>query len=112
MLPSFYQACLQAQLSATQYLMLQMLVMLLQKERAVTIERLATLFAQPIQFESRRRSLQRFLLLPQLNVRVLWFPILKHWLKLHLKKTKKVKLVIDRTLRARAKFICCGSSVG
>lgn len=97
MLPSFYQACLQAQLSATQYLMLQMLVMLLQKERAVTIERLATLFAQPIQFESRRRSLQRFLLLPQLNVRVLWFSILKHWLKLHMKKTKKVKLVIDRT---------------
>ncbi|MBD2024794.1 hypothetical protein [Leptolyngbya sp. FACHB-711] len=38
-----------------------MLVALLQQERCVSIERLATLFAQPIQFESRRRNLQRFL---------------------------------------------------
>lgn len=97
MLPSFYQACLQAQLSATQYLMLQMLVILLQKERRVTIERLATLFAQPIQFESRRRTIQRFLVLPQLSIHALWFPILKHWLKINLKPTKQVKLAIDRT---------------
>lgn len=31
MLPEFYQSCFQAQLSPTQYLMLQMLVLLLQK---------------------------------------------------------------------------------
>lgn len=67
MLPSFYQACLQAQLSSIQFITLQMLVALLQKERNVSIERLATLFAQPIQYESRRRNLQRFLQLPQLN---------------------------------------------
>lgn len=97
MLPEFYQACFQAQLSATQYLMLQMLVLLLQKERRITIERLATLFAQPIQFESRRRSIQRFLVLPHLATRKLWFPILKYWLKLHFKQTKRLKLVIDRT---------------
>lgn len=97
MLPPFYQACFQAQLSGTQWVMLQMLVLLLQKERRVTIEKLATLFAQPIQFESRRRSIQRFLVLPQLSVRALWFPILKHWLKLHLKGSNQVRLVIDRT---------------
>jgi hypothetical protein len=97
MLPSFYQACFQAQLSATQYLMLQMLVLLLQKERQVTIERLATLFAQPIQFESRRRSIQRFLVLPQLSIRALWFPLLKYWLKINFQQTKRIKLAIDRT---------------
>lgn len=97
MLPSFYQACLQAQLSATQYLVLQMLVMLLQKERQVTIERLATLFAQPIKFESRRRSIQRFLVFPQLSIRALWFPLIKQWLKIHCQKTKRIKIAIDRT---------------
>lgn len=97
MLPSFYQACFQAQVSATQYLMLQMLGMLVQKERRVTIERLATLFAQPIQFESRRRSIQRFLVLPQLSIHALWFLILKYWLKSHLKPTKRIKIAIDRT---------------
>jgi hypothetical protein len=53
-----------------------MLVSLLQRERQVSLERLATLFAQPIQFESRRRNLQRFLILLQLSVKALWFPIL------------------------------------
>lgn len=97
MLPPFYQASFQAQLSATQNLMLQMLVMVLQKERQVTIERLAGLFAQPIQFESRRGSIQRFLVLPQFSIRGLWFPVLKYWLKLHFKQTKRLKLGIDRT---------------
>ena len=81
MLPSFYQACLQAQLTSIQFMTLKMLVALLQRERQVSMERLATLFAQPIQFESRRRNLQRFLQLPQLNIKALWFPIVKHWLK-------------------------------
>jgi len=58
-----------------------MLVELLQKERWVSLERLATLFAQPIQFESHRRNLQRFLMLPQLSVKALCFPIVKYWLK-------------------------------
>jgi len=77
--------------------MLQMLVMLLQKERRVTIERLATLFAQPIQFDSRRRSIQRFLVLPQLSIHALWFPLLKYWLKINFKQTRRIKLAIDRT---------------
>jgi len=77
--------------------MLQMLVMLLQKERRVTIERLATLFAQPMQFQSRRRRIQRFLVLPQLSVRALWFPWLKYWLKINFKQTRRIKLAIDRT---------------
>jgi hypothetical protein len=97
MLPPFYQACLQAQLSQAQFLTLLMLLQLLQTERNISIERLATLFAQPMLFESRRRNLQRFLVLPQLTPQALWFPILKHWLKTHFHRGQILKLVIDRT---------------
>lgn len=97
MLPPSYQACLAAQLSQIQLITLTLLVALLQKERQVSLERLATLFAQPIQFESRRRNLQRFLILPQLSAKALWFPIVKHWLKRHFKAGKRIWVVIDRT---------------
>jgi Transposase DDE domain len=97
MLPPFYQACLTAQLSQIQFLTLQMLVQLVQKERNISLERLATLFAQPIRFESRRRNLQRFLMLPQLTPQALWFPILKHWLKQQFHRGQPLQLVIDRT---------------
>lgn len=97
MLPPSYQACLAAQLSEIQLITLQMLVELLQKERQVSLERLATLFAQPIQFESRRRNLQRFLLVPQLSAQALWFPIIKYWLKQHFEYGQRLRVVIDRT---------------
>lgn len=96
-LPSSYQACLSAQLSEIQLITVQMLVALLQKERQVSLERLATLFAQPIQFESRRRNLQRFLILPQLSAQALWFPLVKYWLRQRYKAGQPVHLVIDRT---------------
>lgn len=97
MLPSFYQACLVAQLSQIHLITVQMLVELLQKERQVSLERLATLFAQPIQFESRRRNLQRFLMVPQLSAKALWFPVIKYWLKQHFERGQPVLVVIDRT---------------
>jgi hypothetical protein len=81
MLPSFYQTCLQASLTQAQYLTLQILILLLQSHRTVQLERLAALFPQPITFESRRRNLQRFLKLPQLGVKLLWFPLIKHIIK-------------------------------
>lgn len=78
--------------------MLEILVMLLQFHKTVTIEKLATVFPQPILFESRRRSIQRFLLLPQLSIKFLWFAILKHWVKIYkLKKGKRLTFAIDRT---------------
>ncbi|MFN9673747.1 MAG: hypothetical protein ACK552_14725 [Microcystis sp.] len=113
MLPSFYQACLQANLSEAQYLTRQILILLLQGHRTVQLERLAALFPQPITFESRRRNLQRFLKLPQLRVKLLWFPLIKHIIKQEFsrknknrhqrRKLKKLRhlghllLVIDRT---------------
>jgi hypothetical protein len=113
MFPQFYQTCLQANLSASQYLTIQILILLLQRHRTVQLEKLAALFPQPITFESRRRSLQRFLMLPQLSVQLLWFPLIKQIIKQEFnnknlnrqqrRRIKKLKhlghllLVIDRT---------------
>jgi hypothetical protein len=98
MLPAFYQSCFQNVLTPTQYTMLRILVLLLQFHKSVTIEKLATVFPQPILFESRRRSIQRFLLVPNLSIKVLWFPLLKRWIKNYkLKKGKRLTLAIDRT---------------
>lgn len=97
MVPSFYQTCLHAQLTDAQFITLEILVELLQKERRISIERLATLFPQPILFESRRRNLQRFLHLPQLTPQAIWFPILKQWIKRHHRHGKPLQIVIDRT---------------
>lgn len=78
--------------------MLQILVLLLQFHKTVTIEKLATVFPQPIRFESRRRSIQRFLLVPQLSIKTIWFPLLKRWVKdQKLKKGKQLIFAIDRT---------------
>ncbi len=78
--------------------MLQIIGLLLQFPKTVTIEKLATVLPQPILFESRRRSIQRCLLLPQLSIKFLWFPILKHWVKIFkLKKGKRLTFAIDRT---------------
>ncbi len=97
MLPQFYQTCLQSQLSETQFVTLEILVELLQQERRVTIERLATLFPQPILFDSRRKAIQRFLILPQLTPEAIWFPIVKQWIKRHCPRTAPLQIVMDRT---------------
>jgi len=78
--------------------MLEILIMLLQFHKTVTIEKLATVFPQPIKFESRRRSIQRFLLLPQLSIQYLWFPLVKRWVK-NSRKSQEKQLIfaIDRT---------------
>lgn len=98
MLPKFYQNCFQNVLTPGQYKMLSILIMLLQFHKTVTIEKLATVFPQPIRFESRRRSIQRFLLLPQLTIQYLWFPLIKKWIKnSQITKEKRLIFAIDRT---------------
>ncbi len=98
MLPKFSQNCFQNLLTPAQYKMLEILVVLLQFHKTVRIEKLATVFPQPILFESRRRSIQRFLLLPQLSIPYLWFPVIKRWVKNSLKPgDKQLIFAIDRT---------------
>ena len=81
MLPASYQTTLRAHLSAAQYLTLQLLLLLLQVHRQVKLSTLASVFPQPIHDQSRKRNLQRFLVLPQLSVKLLWFPLLKYWIR-------------------------------
>ena len=97
MLPLFYQSHLEKQLKSAEYLTLKILVYLLQSQKQVSIELLATLMPYPIQFESRRRSLQRFLKLDCLNIKSLWFPLVKKILQTKFKNSKPLKVAIERT---------------
>ena len=81
MLPPSYQTTLRAHLNESQYLTLQLLLLLLQTHRQVKLSVLASVFPQPIQYRSRKRNLQRFLVLPQLCVKLLWFPLIKYWIR-------------------------------
>jgi len=97
MFPQFYQNHLEKQLKPAQYHTLKSLVYILQSHKQVSIELLASFWPYPIQFESRRRSLQRFLQLDCLKIESLWFPLVKEILKAKFQKSKPLKLVIDRT---------------
>lgn len=81
MLPSSYQTVLRKHLSDQQYLTLELLILLIHTHRQVQLSTLASVFPQPIQYESRIRNLQRFLVLPRLCVKVIWFPLIKYWLR-------------------------------
>ena len=77
MLPQFYQSHLQKYLSETQLITLKLLVWLLQSQKQVKIERLAATLPLPIQQNSRRRHIQRFLSQKRLSVVLLWFPLIQ-----------------------------------
>lgn len=97
MLPEFYRICLQSQLSISQLHTLKLLVWLLQFQKQVRIERLAACLPLPILFESRRRHLQRFLILPQLSVALIWLPLIKGIIRTQIKSKKQIILTLDRT---------------
>lgn len=97
MLPLFYQKFLEKYLSSSQLITLQMLVWLLQRQKQVRIERLAAILPLPIQQNSRRRHLQRFLNLPNLSVVLLWFPLVKEILSRQINAGSHLVLAMDRT---------------
>lgn len=97
MLPLFYQTYLQKQLSANQYILLNLLVELLQGQKQVQIERLASNLPLPIKFESRRRLLQRVLICPQLTSSMIWFAIINYLLDRFFSERKKLLIVVERT---------------
>jgi hypothetical protein len=97
MLPIFYQAQLQKYLSQSQLITLKLLVWLLQNQKQVKIERLAATLPLPIQQNSRRRHIQRFLTLNKLSVVLLWFPLIKQIMARHLAKEKQLIIALDRT---------------
>jgi hypothetical protein len=77
MLPQFYQTHLQKYFSESQLITLKLLVWVLQSQKKVKIERLAGTLPLPIQQNSRRRHIQRFLKVTRLSVVLVLFPRLK-----------------------------------
>ena len=97
MLPEFYHKCISQLLTPRQYASLRILVLIIQSQRIIQIEKLAAILPVPIKYESRRRHIQRFLVLPQLTTRYIWFPIIKKWLKVNQTRKKICYVAIDRT---------------
>jgi hypothetical protein len=108
-MPSIYYASLQEDLSPEQILLLEMLVRVIQIFKEIKIEKLAGRLPLPIKFESRRRAIQRFLLLRALDISLLWLPSVKKIVDQKMSKQKhrtkkknsierkKIYLAIDRT---------------
>jgi hypothetical protein len=97
MLPQFYQAHLQKYLSKPQLITLKLLVLLLQNQKQVKLEKLAATLPLPIQQNSRRRHIQRFFNLTKLSVVILWFPLIKEIITQHIVKGKQLIIALDRT---------------
>ena len=97
MLPAFYQTILEKYLSNAQLITLKMLVWLLQNQKEVRIEKLAATLPLPIQQNSRRRHIQRFLNAKALSVVLLWFPIIEEILSRLFKPESQLVIVLDRT---------------
>ncbi|MFN6568397.1 IS4 family transposase [Dendronalium sp. ChiSLP03b] len=97
MLPSFYQEFIEKYLNKSQLITLKMLVWLLQNQKQVRIERLAATLPLPIQQNSQRRHLQRFLTLNALSVVLLWFAIIEEMISRQIKAGSQVIVALDRT---------------
>ena len=97
MLASFYQNFLEKYLNKAQLITLKMLVWLLQNQKQVKIERLAATLPLPIQQNSRRRHIQRFLTSNALSVVLLWFPIIEAIINQHFKVGSQLTIAMDRT---------------
>lgn len=72
MLPELYQTHFRSQLKESDYLLFEILINLLQSIKQVSLEKLAASLPLPIKYESRRKKIQRFLSLPEWNVREIW----------------------------------------
>lgn len=98
MLPLLYQTHLENKLEPSEFLFLNILINILQNIKEVSLEKIATALPLPILFESRRKKVQRFLSLPTLNIKTLWFPIIKDWVAQNFSDNQPIYLVIDRTI--------------
>jgi len=105
MLQPLYQTHLENQLEPSELLFFNILIDVLQNIKQVSLEKIATALSLPILFESRRRKLQRFLSLPNLNIKTLWFPIIKDWLAQNFTANQPIYFVIDRTIWERKNLI-------
>jgi len=105
MLQPLYQTHLENQLEPSELLFFNILIDVLQNIKQVSLEKIATALPLPILFESRRKKLQRFLSLPNLNIKTIWFPIIKDWLAQNFTANQPIYFVIDRTIWERKNLI-------
>ena len=105
MLPSLYQTHLENQMEESESLFINILINVVQEIKQVSLEKIANALPLPILFESRRKKLQRFLSLPILKVKKLWFPIIKDWLAQTFRENEFIYLVVDRTKWERQNLI-------
>ena len=96
-LPELYSKHLHKQFNSCQYLLLLIIINILKNCRTVRLEELARKLPLPIKLRSRIKKIQRFLSLPQFEIKTLWFPILESWLKAEWNLEEKVYLAIDRS---------------
>lgn len=97
MLPSLYQKHLKNHLSKSQFLLINLLINILQEIKNVNLEKIAAALPLPILFDSRRKKLQRFLSLPKLSIKDIWFPIIEDWLAQTFSPNQNIYLAMDRT---------------
>lgn len=97
MIPSSYQDSLKSQFSAAEYYLLIALIQILQAIKSLSLEQLANALPFPILFESRKKKIQRFLMLPQLGFKTVWFPILLLLIPQLFPLNSILYLAIDRT---------------
>lgn len=96
-----YQTHLEKQLKPSELLFFKILINILQDIKEVSLEKISTALPIPILFESRRKKVQRFLSLPIINIKTLWFPIIEDWLTETFTLNQPIYLVIDRTIWER-----------
>ena len=84
-------------LTKTQFQTFSILISLINQYRQVKIEKLATYFPLPIQFESRRKHIQRFLVLTGLSIPLIWFPIIGAIIIQQFTTNSSLIIVLDRT---------------
>jgi hypothetical protein len=97
MLPKLYQTHFKQNLKASDYILLEILISLLQSIKQVNLEKLATSLPLPILFESRRKKIQRFLSLPVWNVKTTWLSLICQWIDKSINPEEVLHLAIDRT---------------
>ena len=97
MIPQSYQPHLQSQFNLAENLLLRCLIQILQLTKTLSLEKLATALSLPILFISRKKKIQRFLMLPQLGFKTLWFPILRSLIPTLFPASSTLYLAMDRT---------------
>ena len=94
---SVYESHFTKYLTQTQFEAFRILLWLLTVHKQVKIERLAACFPLPILYESRRKHIQRFLLLSAFTIPIFWFPVIKAIIDKEFKVASRLIITIDRT---------------